>query len=226
MLKENEQLDSLLIDDFKIIQNNSLYKFTSDSVVLSKFATPKKGDVVADFCSGSGIVGLHYYALNKNLTKSVTLFELQPQLAEMSERTIILNNLQSQFFVEQGRLQDADKSYNGKFSLILCNPPYKKANSGEQNLKREVAICRHEVEICQREIIETAHRLLKHGGRFCMCQRIERLPESFKDFSDFNLNVSRLQLVVNKASKKPYLFLIEAYKSINRQFVVLENYIN
>jgi tRNA1(Val) A37 N6-methylase TrmN6 len=154
------------------------------------------------------------------------LFELQEELAEMSERTISLNNLQSNFKVVQGKLQEADVGFNGTFSLVLCNPPYKKANSGEQNLKREVAICRHEVEICQREIIATAYRLLKQGGRFCMCQRIERLPETFKDLAECKFNVSRLQLVVNKASNKPYLFLIEGYKTTNRQFFVLDNYIN
>ena len=56
MLKENERLESLNIKDYKILQNSTLYCFTSDSVILSKFAKAKKGDIVADICSGSGIV--------------------------------------------------------------------------------------------------------------------------------------------------------------------------
>ena len=72
-----ERLEDLNLNGLKIYQDSDLYCFTSDAVLLSKFARVKQGDVVADFCSGSGIVGLHLYGLNANLVKSVTLFEMQ-----------------------------------------------------------------------------------------------------------------------------------------------------
>ena len=59
-----ERLEDLNLNGLKIYQDDGLYTFTSDSVLLTRFANVKKGDVVADFCSGSGIVGLHLYALN------------------------------------------------------------------------------------------------------------------------------------------------------------------
>ena len=52
VLKENEVLEEFF-EDKKIIQNTKLYRFTSDSVLLSRFARFKYGDRVADFCSGS-----------------------------------------------------------------------------------------------------------------------------------------------------------------------------
>ena len=67
------KLEDLSLEGLKIYQDDKLYRFTSDSVLLSRFVKVKKGDVVADFCSGSGIVGLHLYGLNKTI-KSVTLF--------------------------------------------------------------------------------------------------------------------------------------------------------
>ena len=66
-LKEGEVLEELF-QDKKIIQNVNLYRFTSDSVLLSKFVKGKKGDVVADFCAGSGIVGLHFLCLNPHIS--------------------------------------------------------------------------------------------------------------------------------------------------------------
>ena len=60
-----ERLEDLQINGYKIYQDDKLYHFTSDSVLLSRFTSVKKNDVVADFCSGSGIVGLHLFALNK-----------------------------------------------------------------------------------------------------------------------------------------------------------------
>ena len=74
------RLEDLNLLNLKIFQDDELYCFTSDAVLLSRFATVKKGDVVADFCSGSGIVGLNFYALNKDMVKSVTLVELQEEM--------------------------------------------------------------------------------------------------------------------------------------------------
>ena len=65
-LNENEVLEDMLLNGLKIVQDTRLYRFTSDSVLLSRFAKPKKGDKVADFCAGSGIVAFHFYALHKD----------------------------------------------------------------------------------------------------------------------------------------------------------------
>ena len=141
-LREGESVEELLEGGLKIIQDKSLYRFTSDSVLLSRFAKGKRGDRVADFCAGSGIVGLHFYALNPHVS-SVTLFEMQEKLHSMSERSIALNNL-SGFAAVHCRVQDIGREYDDYFSLILCNPPYERGGfenadpprrSAERNLR-------------------------------------------------------------------------------------------
>ena len=49
MPQDKEVVEELLEGDLKIIQNVSLYRFTSDAVLLSRFARAKARDVVADF---------------------------------------------------------------------------------------------------------------------------------------------------------------------------------
>ena len=85
--------EDLGLENLTVYQDDELYCFTSDSVILAKFATVKANDVVADFCSGSGIVGLHLYALNQDLINSVTLFEMQKPLFDLSKKSIELNGL-------------------------------------------------------------------------------------------------------------------------------------
>ena len=218
-------LDDLLIDGLKIYQDDSLYRFTSDAVILSKFASFKRGDVVADFCSGSGIVGLHFYALNKGV-KWVDLVEIQPELAELSQKTIEYNNLAEKFTVINKPIQDLTSDYNGKYSLILCNPPYKKAGSGEPNSNLKIAMCRHEITVTQEEIIEIAAKKLKHGGRLCMCQRTERLVDLIAKMVSVGLNPTRIQMVVTKAGGAPYLFLIEGVKGVKPQLKILPEFVN
>ena len=220
-----EVIEEIGLKDLKIIQDTTLYRFTSDAVLLSKFATSKKGDVVADFCSGSGIVGIHYFALNENI-KSVDLVEIQESLATLSQKTITLNNLENVFTVINKPIQELDSSFNDKYSLILCNPPYKKAGSGEPNPDKHIAICRHEVTITQEEIIEVASKKLKHGGRLCMCQRVERFTDFIVTMRKYNLEPSRLQFVITNRSSKPYLFLIEGVKGVKPQLKILENLVN
>ena len=87
-LGEYEVLEDMLIDGLKIVQDTRLYRFTSDSVLLSRFAKARNGEKVADFCAGSGIVAFHFYALNKDKKNlSFTLFELQEELSALSKKT-------------------------------------------------------------------------------------------------------------------------------------------
>ena len=48
-LAQGEVIEDMLIDGLKIIQNVDLYRFTSDSVLLSEFARVRNGDKIADF---------------------------------------------------------------------------------------------------------------------------------------------------------------------------------
>ncbi len=218
-------LEDLLIDNLKIYQDDSLYRFTSDAVILSKFASAKKGDVVADFCSGSGIVGIHYYALNKN-AKSVDLIEIQKELSSLSQKSVELNGLGDIFTVINKPIQELGSEYNGKYSLILCNPPYKKAGSGEINGDIKIAMCRHEVTITQDEIIEISAKKLKHGGRLCMCQRTERFTSLLTKMVSVGLEPTKIQFVVNKLGSAPYLFLIEGVKGVKPQLKILPEFVN
>ena len=217
--------ESLGIDNLIIYQDDALYRFTSDAVILSKFANGKKNAVVADFCSGSGIVGLHYYALNKCI-KTVDLVEIQPELASLSQKTVDDNNLGDVFTVINKPIQELGAEYNGKYHLILCNPPYKKAGGGFKNLDDKIAICRHEVTVTQEEIIEVAAKKLNYGGKLCMCQRVERFNDMLLTLNQTGLTPSRIQFVTTGEDKEPYLFLIEATKGLKPQLKILPNCIN
>lgn len=197
-----------LYGDKKIIQNKNLYRFTSDSILLSRFARAKYGDVVADFCSGSGIVGLHFLCLNGHIS-GVTLFEMQPSLSNMAARTIAFNGFENALAV-CCRLQDIGREHDDKFSLVLCNPPYERG--GLQNLTYEKAVCRKEITITLPEIVSAAYKKLKYGGRFALVNRADRLAEVIYLLKSHGLEPKRLQFVSGTPGGKPYLILIESTK--------------
>lgn len=210
-LNEYEVAEDMRMDGLKIVQDTRLYRFTSDSVLLSKFAAPKKGDTVADFCAGSGIVGFHFYALHREKFPKmpVTLFEMQQSLSDLSKKTALLNGFDNFSFV-CGKLQDIPKEYHEKFSLVLCNPPYEKG--GFDNEEYRKAVCRKELTINLEEIAKAAAYALKFGGRLAMLHRADRIAEVCYTLKKYNLEVKKLQFVGGRCGMKPYLVLIEAVK--------------
>ncbi len=218
-----ETIESLLIGDFRIIQDTSLYRFTSDSVLLSRFLRAKAGERVADFCAGSGIVGLHFFAENKGVER-VTLFEMQKELAEMSRRTVALNGLGERFCVENVRLQEIPAVYTEAFSLILCNPPYERG--GFENADAGKAVCRKELSLSLEELCAAAKRCLKFGGRFALIHRADRISEVLCALHACNLEPKKLQFVAGKEGDRPYAALVAAVKGGRAGVEVLPTAVN
>ncbi len=205
-----ERLEDLNLNGLKIYQDDELYCFTSDAVLLSKFVKVKKGDDVADFCSGSGIVGLHLYGLNP-VINSVTLFEMQKSLYDLSVKTIKYNGLEDKFGAVNIPLQNIGSEYNEKFSLIVCNPPYMTKNSGECSEKEYIRICRTEVSLNLSELIFACAKSLKFGGRVGLVHRADRVADVIFEMKKRNIEPKRLQFV-SGGGKEPYLVLIEGVK--------------
>lgn len=199
------------VENLEVLQDSNLYHFTSDAILLAKFCVVKANEVVADFCSGSGIVGFYLYGLNKNLIKSTTFFEVQKPLFDLSMQSVKLNNLEGVFNGINGKVQDLDKSFFGKFSLIVCNPPYMEKDSGEHDKKEHLAICRREVLLNLEELVKSISNGLKYGGRTCLVHRADRLSDIICLFRKYNIEAKRLQ-VVSPKEKEPYLILIEGVK--------------
>lgn len=65
-LKDDERLDYLLAEDLRIIQSPSVFSFSLDAVLLSRFVSvPKNKGKIVDLCSGNGVIPLFLSARTK-----------------------------------------------------------------------------------------------------------------------------------------------------------------
>ena len=222
-LRPGESLEELFEGGLKIIQNKNYYRFTSDSVLLTRFVRAKRGERVADFCAGSGIVGLHFYALAPEAVSSVTLFEMQPELSEMSARSVAINGLEN-FTAVCSRVQDIGREYNEAFSLVLCNPPYERG--GFENADYKKAVCRKEITVTLADIVDAARRALKFGGRLALVNRADRLAEVLYAMKSRGIEPKRLQFVCGRDGAKPYLLLAEGTKGAKEGMEILPALVN
>ena len=212
-----------LNEQYKILQDSELYRFTSDSILLSRFVSAQKDEVVADFCAGGGVVGLNFFANNTGVA-SVTFFEAQKELADLCEESVALNGLQNNMKVECMRLQEIPAEYIEKFSLILCNPPYERG--GFENADPNKAPCRKELSLTLEELINSAKRCLKFGGRFVLCHRADRSAEVISALHAAGIEPKLMQFVSGRAGREPYLVLISAKKGARQGVKVLSEKVN
>ena len=61
-------------------------------------------------------------------------------------------------------------------------------------------------------LFRSAEKLLKFGGRLCICNRPERLADVISAMKNNNIEPKRLRFVSKNPSTAPWLFLIEGKK--------------
>lgn len=218
-LKPNETLDDLEYNDLKIIQNKFGYKFSTDSVLLANFGRARKNDVYVDLCSGSSVVAILFLCKN-NLSKGFAV-EIQEQLAEMAERSIKLNGLEDKIKVINSDLKNSAEIFGFEtVDVVTVNPPYNKM--GEMSETSEIAIATHEVKTSLKDILQTASKILKYGGKLFMVHRADRLADIIFELKSNKLEPKVLRVVYPKQTKAPNLVLIEAKKGA-KSGLIIEN---
>ena len=214
MLKENEHYEPLG-NNIKVIVSDK-HHFSTDTILLANFALPKKGDKSVELGTGCGTIPLIWAReLGKHL--NVTAVEIQDDAYSMIKRSVLINGLGKYIKPVHGDLRNLrSKLKYGYYDLVVCNPPYKLSGSGIVNPDKEKLIARHEETCKLDDVVSCAARLLQFGGRFCMCQRPERLCDVMESMRANHIEPKRLRFVQQRPSKEPKLFLIEGRRSGNK----------
>lgn len=208
-IKENERIDDLQRNGYRIIQDPDRFCFGMDAVLLSGFATAKKGDKVLDMGTGTGIIPILMEA--KTDAEHLTGLEIQPESADMALRSVQLNGLEDKISIVTGDIKEAKNLFpKASFQVITSNPPYMIGQHGLVNPHSEKAIARHEVLCTLEDVTSNAAALLVPGGHFYMVHRPFRLAEIMTTLVKYRLEPKRMQLVYPYIDKEPNMVLIEA----------------
>ncbi|MCR5632624.1 MAG: tRNA1(Val) (adenine(37)-N6)-methyltransferase [Eubacterium sp.] len=220
ILKENERIDDLEINGFRIIQNPFCFCFGMDAVLLANFARiSPKADVI-DLGTGTGIVPLLLAAKSKG--QSWTGLEIQENMVDMARRSVEMNEATEKVNILQGDLKAVREMFKpAQFGAVTSNPPYMKENSGLKNPSDTIYISRHEVSASLEDVVSAASYLLKTNGTFTMVHRPSRLPEIMEMMVKYRLEPKRMQLVQPTVDKEPNLVLIEGVKEAGRECRIL-----
>lgn len=209
VLKDNERIDDLERNGYRIIQDPGRFCFGMDAVLLSGFTRVKDGAEVLDLGTGTGIIPILLEA--KTGAAHLTGLEIQEDSADMARRSVCLNGLENKIDIVTGDIKEAGERFGAaSFDVITCNPPYMIGEHGLKNPEDAKAIARHEILCTLEDVAAQTARLLKPGGGFFMVHRPFRLAEIIVVLQKYKLEPKRMQLVYPFVDKEPNMVLIEA----------------
>ena len=209
ILKENERIDDLQRNHYKIIQDPERFCFGMDAVLLSGFARAKEGDRVLDLGTGTVIIPILMEA--KTQAAHFTGLEIQHESADMAARSVSLNHLEGKIEIVTGDIKEAVSLFGAaSFDVVTCNPPYMTEHHGLTNPEAPKAIARHELLCTLEDVISQAARLLKPGGNFYMVHRPFRLVDIITLLRTYGVEPKRMKMVYPFVDKEPNMVLIEA----------------
>lgn len=211
MLKPNERIDDLQRNNYRIIQDLERFCFGMDAVLLSGFAKAKEGDHVIDLGTGTGIIPILMEAKTK--ASNLVGLEIQPESADMAQRSVELNHLEKKIRIVTGDIREASSIFGAAtFDVVTSNPPYMTEHHGITNEKSPKAIARHELLCTLEDVICQAAKLLRPGGSFYMVHRPFRLVDIMVLMREYHLEPKRMKLVYPYIDKDPNMVLIEGLR--------------
>ena len=244
--EEGEQVDDLQCAGLRILQKKGTFRYGTDAVLLANYAagaikssvrllkrlrspgkTESTGAVrVVDVGTGTGIIPVLMYG-KLNAEEGIdpeganyTAVEIQAEACELLNQSVRLNDLAGNLTVLNADLKNLRGSLPfGAFDLVACNPPYKLSGTGVPNPGDKKLLARHETACTLDDICAAAAGLLQFGGRFCICQRPERLPDVMESMRRSDIEPKTLRLVQQRRDKAPKLFLLEGRKGGKRGYM-------
>lgn len=214
-----ERLEDLQYKGLKIIQDNSLYTFTSDSVVLANFVKIKKNENAVEIGCGCGVVSILLSA--KTNVKSIVAFEIQQEMSNLARKNLKLNNLEDKIQIINDDVVNFYKYLSAnETDVVFSNPPFMYSNTGNHNTVKNIA--RHDGKLTPEKLCSVASKILKDNGRFYLVYLPERLCEIFDCLVKNKLQPKRLFFTENQKGQIK-LCVIEAVKNGGKGVKILPN---
>lgn len=207
--------------NLKIVQDNDMFNFSLDSVLLPNFVTLNKNITkILDIGCGNAPIPL---ILSTKTKANIVGVEIQKKVYEMAVESVNINNLSDQIKIINMDINEFYKiEETDKYDVITCNPPFFKytedSNINESEYK---TIARHEIKLNLQELFKIAKKLLKNNGVIGIVHRPERLLEILEEMRKNNIQPKKIQFVYPRENQNANIALVEGSKNGNPGIKIL-----
>lgn len=208
-------------ENLKIIQDNEMFNFSLDSVLLPNFITLNESTKkILDIGTGNAPIPL---ILSQKTKANIIGLEIQKEVSEMAKESIKINNLENQITIIN---EDIRKYYKNAlpeyFDIITCNPPYFEIKETSRLNKNDYkSLARHEITLNLEDILKISRKLLKNGGTLGLVHRPERLIDILTVMRKYNIEPKKIRLIYPRKNKEANILLIEGKKNGKKGLKIL-----
>ena len=205
----------LLDTDLVIYQDDDWFKFSLDSVLLSKFVTINlRHKKIMDLATGNAPIPM---LLSFRTKADIYGIEYQECVYDLAKQSILENGLSEQIHLMRDDVREIKSKYQSdSFDVVTCNPPYFKTNNIDFcNDNAVKTLARHEVTLTLDDVLRQTRYLLRNGGIFAMIHCTDRFVEILDKMKEYHIEPKRIQFIYPKVGRDSDLFLIEGIKSGN-----------
>ncbi|HBY00965.1 MAG TPA: hypothetical protein DEG92_00190 [Rikenellaceae bacterium] len=214
-------MESFCFKQFTVLQGRSAMKVNTDGVLLGAWLSlpsqPTSGDrlEILDIGTGTGVIALiiaqrlqeiapHFHVLAidsdaPSANEAGTNFLSTPWAPNIEAKHISLQEMAS------------EKTAEGKFDLIVTNPPYFRNSLKAPCARRSSA--RHSDSLPYHTLISAAHNILNEAGRFAAVLPSEVADDFIAMAVENNLVPSRICKVRTVSAGKEKRVLMEFFKA-------------
>ncbi len=210
-LREQDRIDDLQ-NGLKIISNPQKFCFGTDAVLLADFVKLRRSDRVADLGTGNGILCLLVGA--RYMSASFDAIELQDEVADLAQRSVLLNGWSDRMRVHCMDLKDAPAMLGyGAFDAVITNPPYGEMGRGLLPPEGAKATARFELSATLEDVFRAGSALLKNGGHLFMVNRPDRLLQMLDACRHFHLAPARVRFMHSYLGREAKLVFLDCVKN-------------
>jgi len=197
--KSTEKIHELLgYENIKIIQDDEMFSFSLDSMMLANFVDTKGAKNIIDLGTGNGPIPLF---LTLKTDAKIIGVEIQDDVADLAKRSVKLNSFEEQITILNQDFKNIYKEVGAnKFDIVTSNPPYFKSNT-KVPLDEGKRLARNEQTLFIKDIFIIAKKLLKDCGNIAIVIDTERLVEVLQLMKENSIEPKKIQFVYPKSTK-------------------------
>lgn len=193
-----------------ISQPKAGYRYGAESLALANFCRVGRGQRLAELGSGVGVISLIIAA--RDAPAQVMAVEIQESLHRIARLNVDRNDLGDVVSCINDDYRRFARASRAAFDVVLANPPFYPAGSGRLSPHSQRAVARHELHGSLRDLISSAHLMLRPRGRLALISLQKRYEELVEAATSHGLFVSRLVKEVDGQENSGPLFLAELEK--------------
>ena len=185
---------------FKLNQDKSAFKVTTDACILGAYVKVQHGDLICDIGTGTGIIAL--MLAQKFPESKIDAVEIDKLSAIQAQENVNASPWPENITIFNESIQEFSARKKNRYNLIVCNPPFY-----EDHLKSKFKrnnLTKHNFKLSIKELANSIDILLNEDGIFYTIMPPFSLDKLQAELEAYNINIFDKLDIYSRLNKSPY----------------------